>query len=183
MLAKFRVFELKSLLRDLGASTYGRKNDLYSRVLHQIDMNNARVEELIVAIYENRFPNNKPRTKSPVKTLNNSPTKRQSISSQQQHVVLPDVRFKSLPFYDIVDTIIKPTSLGRFQIEALYPDSFLYTVSSAPSYNRASQNFMWLQFHLSPQYLQMISSSKLVSSSYIASLHFLPCCFFQVIQG
>ena len=115
MLARFRVFELKSLLRDLGVSTNGRKNELYLRVLHQFDLQNARVEELIVAIHEKRFPHSKvQRTKSPVKTSNTSPTKRQTIS-QQQHVVLPDVRFKSLPFYDVVDTIVKPTSLGRSQ--------------------------------------------------------------------
>ena len=104
------MFELKSLLRDLGISTNGRKNELYLRAVHQVDIQSPKVEELIVTLYETRFPNCKSRTRSPVKTSTHSPTKRPTIPP---HVVLPDVRFKSLPFYHVVDTIIKPTSLGR----------------------------------------------------------------------
>lgn len=89
------------------------------------------------------------------------------------HPVHPDVKLQRLPFYDVLDELIKPTSLGKFTIawysrginHAASPLLVSFSSSShSLSFFIASDNSQRFQeacyaFALTPQQVQQISSS------------------------
>ena len=44
-------------------------------------------------------------------------------------VIHPDVRFKELPFYSVIDNIIRPTALGRVLVDG---KTFLFILKISP---------------------------------------------------
>ena len=182
MLSRFRVYELKSVLRDLSLPTNGRKNDLYLRALKHLHLRTPKISRYIKELYYANF--RRPGVKSPVR----SPVKHSSPSQLSQgsaHIRHPDVCFKPLPFYHVIDSLIRATSLGEQRRERERERkrerkrerererkrererccsksliSLYHLAPNTPSNQRYSQKHMWMQFHLTPQQLQLIAKSK-----------------------
>lgn len=86
------------------------------------------------------------------------------------HPVHPDVKLQRLPFYDVLDELIKPTSLGKLTVSWYYSrinhtaSSRLVQFSTLSLFSAASDNSQRFQeacyaFALTPQQVQQISSS------------------------
>lgn len=118
-LTSFRVQELKELLRNMGCSQKGRKQELFQRANEVLQHGSPKIQNKIREIYE--------RTNSSKRALHYnrmahrlaSPTKA-AVSPHRSYIVHPDVKFKPHPFYLKMDTVIRPTSLGK--INAVYPN-------------------------------------------------------------
>ena len=113
-LTSFRVLELKELLKLHGQSTKGRKPELFQRANEMLQHGSPKFQTQIREIYERSNSSRRQlhgraaQKTSPVKG-GETVIKNQSRS----HVVHPDVRFKAHPFFSKLDTIIRPTALGK----------------------------------------------------------------------
>ncbi|XP_052322838.1 E3 SUMO-protein ligase PIAS1-like isoform X1 [Oncorhynchus keta] len=172
MVMSLRVSELQVLLGYAGRNKHGRKHELLTKALHLLKAGcSPAVQMKVKELYRRRFPT---KMVSPVdlalpsvhSTLSGgltslgfdshgSPSPLSLLGPKHElglphlpsslHPVHPDVTLQRLPFYDMLDELIKPTSLAsdnsqRFQ-ETCYA------------------------FALTPQQVQQISSSMDISGT------------------
>ncbi|XP_070975734.1 E3 SUMO-protein ligase PIAS1-like [Oncorhynchus clarkii lewisi] len=172
MVMSLRVSELQVLLGYAGRNKHGRKHELLTKALHLLKAGcSPAVQMKVKELYRRRFPT---KMVSPVDlalpsvhaTLSGgltslgfdshgSPSPLSLLGPKHElglphlpsslHPVHPDVKLQRLPFYDMLDELIKPTSLAsdnsqRFQ-ETCYA------------------------FALTPQQVQQISSSMDISGT------------------
>ena len=116
MLMSFRVSELQSLLGFAGRSKTGRKHELMGRALQMLKgEGNHPVRRKLRELYERRcgprkvvIPPPQPRAVIPAQQP------RPSMNSDTTGVpVHPDVRLSHLPFFEHIDDLVRPTSLGE----------------------------------------------------------------------
>ncbi|XP_019624025.1 PREDICTED: E3 SUMO-protein ligase PIAS2-like isoform X3 [Branchiostoma belcheri] len=168
MIMTFRVSELQVLLGYAGRNKSGRKQDLMTRALGLVRNGcSLPIQLKIKELYRRRFPRRVNLSPSQPSNLSHSSSNSNpspleaaltSISHQAEaqrlfpnHIqssslpphlppVHPDVTLKRLPFYDIIDELIKPTSL-------------------VPRGNSRFQETYFV-FHLTPQQAAHINSSR-----------------------
>lgn len=120
MLMSFRVSELQSLLGFAGRSKSGRKHELMGRALQMLKgEGNHAVRKKLRELYERRCGPRKVVAPLPqLRTVIPAPVPSQrpsSINSDTSGVpVHPDVRLSRLPFFEHIDDLVRPTSLGKF---------------------------------------------------------------------
>uniref|UniRef100_X2B9U9 Protein inhibitor of activated STAT n=1 Tax=Capitella teleta TaxID=283909 RepID=X2B9U9_CAPTE len=162
MVMSFRVSELQVLLGFAGRNKSGRKQELLQRALALLDGCGAPIQIKIRELSKRRFPSkaaaaaaaasssSSPHT-SPLKQQPHAPLPQPGDGLEYKHTpamppnhnqvpVLPDVSLKMLPFYDVLDELLKPSSLvpkgaARFQ------ETFFV-------------------FHLTPQQAQDVAASR-----------------------
>ncbi|XP_071261271.1 E3 SUMO-protein ligase PIAS1-like [Salvelinus alpinus] len=167
MVMSLRVSELQVLLGYAGRNKHGRKHQLLTKSLHLLKAGcSPAVQMKVKELYRRRFP---AKMLSPVDLAlpsvhstsslpggltslgfdsHGSPSPGSLLVPKHElglHPVHPDVKLQRLPFYDMLDELIKPTSLAsdnsqRFQ-ETCYA------------------------FALTPQQVQQISSSMDISGT------------------
>ena len=124
-LTEFRVIELKEFLRLVGLSQKGRKSDLFQRANELLIHGSPKIQHQIRDIYERSHGDVKHRHPkygkvyshmkgmmhhhTPKSELGGSPVRK----DERSYILHPDVNFKPHPFYRLVDTIIRPTALGK----------------------------------------------------------------------
>ena len=128
---RFRVIELKELLRSIGQSSKGRKPDLVQRAADLLKHGSPKIQQKIVEIWERSHNAKKPdgyhkmaQRYAPMKGSGQG--HHRTSTNQQfpfagrcgvgQYVIHPDVTFKSHPFYVRLDTIIRPTALSMYNV-------------------------------------------------------------------
>nr|XP_039253196.1 E3 SUMO-protein ligase PIAS2-like isoform X3 [Styela clava] len=128
MVMSFRVSELQVLLGNAGRNKSGRKHDLMSRALQLLKHGcSSSIQQSIQELYHRRFPRSK--AAQHMSTLGHDKhmdyeshfkdshykDKKKIHDSEYRNMdigpIHPDVRFKCLPFYDILSDVLKPTSL------------------------------------------------------------------------
>lgn len=136
MLMSFRVSELQILLGFGGRSKSGRKHELMGRALQLLKCEgNYQIRAKIKELYRQRYPrklaSSPPRIVPPTSSrLSLTP---QSLPPLRGHdlsnsiPIHPDVRLTSLPFYEYIDDLVRPTSLGKIKNYLLY---FLFVVTA-----------------------------------------------------
>ena len=121
-LNRFRVTELKELLKSMGVTQKGKKPELFSRALSLLEHGSPKLMSEIIRIYErthalprksiktgdyssgssrSHYPDSKPGSSSFV------------VKDSRSYIVHPDVKFKPHPFYENIECIIRPTALGK----------------------------------------------------------------------
>lgn len=126
MLLSFRVSELQSLLGFAGRSKSGRKHELMGRALQMLksDGNNP-VRKKLRELYERRCPRKVVVPPPQPRAVIPQPVQRSSaLNSDTTGVpVHPDVRLSQLPFFEHIDDLVRPTSLGKscFFFHEAYP--------------------------------------------------------------
>lgn len=122
----FRVSELQSLLGFAGRSKSGRKHELMGRALQMLKGDgNHHVRKKLRELYERRcgprkivVPAPQPRPVIPAQG------QRPSMNSDTTGVpVHPDVRLSHLPFFEHIDDLVRPTSLGK---SCFYSSEIIY---------------------------------------------------------
>ena len=117
MLMSFRVSELQTLLGFAGRSKSGRKHELMGRSLQMLKgEGNHPVRKKLRELYERRCGPRKVVLPPPQRAVIPTPAPRpSSLSSDTSGVpVHPDVRLSRLPFFEHIDDLVRPTSLGKF---------------------------------------------------------------------
>ena len=118
LLTHFRVNELKELLRKLSQSQRGRKAELFQRANEILRHGSPKIQIHIREIYQRNHDTRHTSysrgycQRSPAKNLHLSPVI-QSPQQGQGYIVHPDVKFKAHPFFNKLETIIRPTALGE----------------------------------------------------------------------
>ncbi|GFX91483.1 hypothetical protein TNCV_2599321 [Trichonephila clavipes] len=132
MIRTLRVVDLKSLLTYARSNKSGNKETLQTKVLNLIQHKSPVIEQKIRQLF---FKLNQSRVYSRGREMYPMPPMRKNVmsygnrpnygltTSSAHHNVLPqypDVKFKELPFYDVLAELLKPTSLitlpnNRFQ--------------------------------------------------------------------
>ncbi|CAB4032706.1 Hypothetical predicted protein, partial [Paramuricea clavata] len=160
MVKSFRVAELQELLGFANRSKTGRKHQLMGRALDMLKCEpGPKVRAKISELYGNRFPRRMysapyiPRQafssgvyssmgeSSRSASLLAPQRPSQSSSSSTSLPVHPDVKLKSLPFYDFKDELVRPHSLVPQGKSSRFQDSYIL-------------------FHLSPQQVNEVVSSR-----------------------
>ncbi|KAK2175977.1 hypothetical protein NP493_692g05011 [Ridgeia piscesae] len=152
----FRVSELQVLLGFAGRNKSGRKTELLQRCLHLVEKGcSTPIQIKIRELYKRRFPTKLAVTSgtasavaAAVSAVFNGAASQQSLNFAKDGIdvvppalpVHPDVRFKSLPFYDKLGELLKPSSL-------------------VPHTNSRFQETFFV-FHLTPQQAQDIAMSR-----------------------
>lgn len=117
MLMSFRVSELQSLLGFAGRSKSGRKHELMGRALQMLKSEgNHPVRKKVRELYERRCPRKVVVPPPQPRAVMPQPVQRSSsnINSDTTGVpVHPDVRLSHLPFFEHIDDLVRPTSLGK----------------------------------------------------------------------
>uniref|UniRef100_A0A8C1D5G7 Protein inhibitor of activated STAT 1 n=2 Tax=Cyprinus carpio TaxID=7962 RepID=A0A8C1D5G7_CYPCA len=139
MVMSLRVSELQVLLGYAGRNKHGRKHELLTKALHLLKAGcSPAVQMKIKELYHRRFP-----------TKMVSPTDLSLLGlphlASTLHPVHPDVKLQRLPFYDVLDELIKPTSLASDNSQRFQETCFA--------------------FALTPQQVQQISSSMDISGT------------------
>lgn len=132
-LEKFRVAELKELLRRVGVPQRGRKMDLLCRA-NEVMRGSVSIQREIQNIYEREHFVRKPMKMTEsyskrglahhrhqhdlhqpdIKSLSSKyPTPSFVLKEPVPFVMHPDVTFKLHPFYQVMECIIRPTALGK----------------------------------------------------------------------
>ena len=122
----FRVTELQTLLGFAGRSKSGRKHELLGRALALLKCEgNLRVTTKIRDLYNRRNPRKMPMMVNPIPQR--QPSRPGPSNVENAGIpVHPDVRLVGLPFFDHIDDLIKPTSLGK-------SSGFPFAFCSSPS--------------------------------------------------
>jgi len=130
MVSSFRMAELQSLMVFAGKSKAGKKSDLQSRAVDLVKLNssdiNLKIIELSKSMYAAVGSEGGASTSSTSSSSYSNPYTDpipQSPSSTPHHLMYPthpDVTLRKLPFFEIEETLLKPSSLqpngnGRFQ--------------------------------------------------------------------
>lgn len=125
---RFRVIELKELLRSIGQSNKGRKPELLQRATDLLKHGSPKVQQKINEIWERSHNSKKPdnyhkmaQRYVPMKGSGQTLTGHHNPPfpyrcGMGQYVIHPDVTFKSHPFYVKLDTIIRPTALSMCSV-------------------------------------------------------------------
>lgn len=127
-LCSFRVHELKELLRSIGCSQRGRKNELFQRSNELLEHGSPKIQNKIREIYErSHYTKRGPFSH---RTYRCSPTK-PAPSPTHSYIVHPDVTYKPHPFFHKVDSIIRPTALCKYatvdhSLLKQFMEAFLY---------------------------------------------------------
>ena len=122
------MIELKELLKTVGLSQKGRKPDLFQRAQDLLIHGSPKIQHRIRDIYE-RTHKAKKATKcarmgvySPMKGMMYHHPPKSELSSaapdEISYILHPDVKFKPHPFYQVLDSIIRPTALGELNNSA-----------------------------------------------------------------
>ncbi|XP_032227300.2 E3 SUMO-protein ligase PIAS2 isoform X2 [Nematostella vectensis] len=143
MLMSFRVSELQTLLGFAGRSKSGRKHELMGRSLQLLKCEGnyqvrAKIRELYRARYPRRVVISPQKSVPPPRSLPPPPSRREEMSNSVP--VHPDVRLVSLPFFEHIDDLVRPTSLvpvGMSQLQENY-----------------------VVFHLTPRQVGLITTSR-----------------------
>lgn len=152
MLKSFRVAELQELLGYANRSKSGRKHQLLGRALEMLKSDpGVKVRTKIRELYGNRYPRRLYVPQFQPHVAFSSVGENRSISAMRPSLltpstssaslpVHPDVKLRTLPFYDFKDVLVRPNTLvpqgkNRFQ------DSYIV-------------------FHLSPQQVSEIVNSR-----------------------
>ena len=135
---RFRVIELKELLRSIGQSSKGRKPELVQRAADLLKHGSPKIQQKIVEIWERSHNSKKPdnyqkmaQRYAPMKGSGQAPPGHHRTTTSPpfpyggrcgvgQYVIHPDVTFKSHPFYVKLDTIIRPTALSMCVCVCVY---------------------------------------------------------------
>ena len=113
MLTQFRVHELKELLKSLNCSTRGRKQELYVRSANLLEHGSPKIYKRIKEIHEKYlFMGRRSYIRSPIKGANFPTGNHSPLPPPPSFINYPNVVFKPHPFYEKIDTIVRPTSLG-----------------------------------------------------------------------
>ena len=117
---------MKELLKALGLSQKGRKQDLFHRVNDLLMHGSSKIQHEIQRIYDKshrlkRTPRFGKMTHkysySDMEGRYRTTKSELGISSYRREegsfILHPDVVFKPHPFYEVIDTIIRPTALGE----------------------------------------------------------------------
>ncbi|KAK3731468.1 hypothetical protein QZH41_013643, partial [Actinostola sp. cb2023] len=144
MLMSFRVSELQILLGFGGRSKSGRKHELMGRALQLLKCEgNYQIRAKIKELYRQRYPR---KLASPPPRTVPSTTARLSMPPLHGHElsntipIHPDVRLTSLPFFEYIDDLVRPTSLVP---RGMSPFQESYIV-----------------FHLTPRQVNLIINSR-----------------------
>ncbi|CAO2594485.1 E3 SUMO-protein ligase PIAS2 [Lemmus lemmus] len=152
MVSSFRVSELQVLLGFAGRNKSGRKHDLLMRALHLLKSGcSPAVQIKIRELYRRRYPrtleglSDLSTIKSSVFSLDGSsspvepdlavagihslPSTSITPHSPSSPPVHPDVQLKNLPFYDVLDVLIKPTSLVQSSIQRFQEKFFIFALT------------------------------------------------------
>lgn len=107
----FRVSELQALLGFAGRSKSGRKPELLGRALQLLKCEeNFQIRAKIQGLYRQRFPR-----RAAIVTQAHQPAPRPVVTNADSAgvPVHPDVRLTPLPFFEELDVLERPTSLGE----------------------------------------------------------------------
>lgn len=97
-------------MKCLNISATGRKKDLQLRAEQLLQSGAPQVHSHVKEIYERSFGR---RNVPPKATPPKPPITSSTASAPPPFIVKhPDVKFKSHPFYQVIDTIMRPTLLG-----------------------------------------------------------------------
>lgn len=127
-LTEFRVPELKELLKVVNLSTKGRKSELFQRANDLLTHGSPKIQLHIKDIYlkthckkrhtpikYGKMPSTLPY--SHMKDMMHHHTPKSHFNSakngEASYILHPDVTFKPLPFFNLLETIIRPTTLGK----------------------------------------------------------------------
>uniref|UniRef100_A0AAY4DMM7 E3 SUMO-protein ligase PIAS1 n=1 Tax=Denticeps clupeoides TaxID=299321 RepID=A0AAY4DMM7_9TELE len=137
MVMSLRVSELQVLLGYAGRNKHGRKHELLTKALHLLKAGcSPAVQMKIKELYRRRFP---------IKMVSPAELLGLPHLPAALHPVHPDVKLQRLPFYDVLDELIKPTSLASDNSQRFQETCFA--------------------FALTPQQVQQISSSMDISGT------------------
>ena len=124
-LTEFRVVELKELLKVIGVSQKGRKSELFHRANELLIRGSPKVQQQIREVYERAHKVKRaPRyggkmVYSPqypdMKGMMHHHTPKSQFGSpaSSARIPHPDIKFKPHPFFELVDLIIRPTTLCK----------------------------------------------------------------------
>ncbi|KAI5701103.1 hypothetical protein M8J75_006090 [Diaphorina citri] len=167
---KLKVADLQNILAYVGKRSNGRKTELQARVLNMIRSKNPGGMLKIKEIYAQLMAANQARAPPPITppvtkslgfsvndyflppmsstSLFNLPVTPPSnvLDSHMAGAVHPDVKFRRLPFYDLIDVLMRPASLAA---------------PNAPSMQYARNPVtrqQQYQFYLSPQHLKHLQN-------------------------
>ena len=110
-LLSFRVHELKELLKSIGCSQRGRKNELFQRSNELLQHGSPKIQNKIREIYDRSHYSKR----ALFRAHRYSPMK-PTPAPAHSYIVHPDVTFKPHPFYEKVDSIIRPTALCEYHV-------------------------------------------------------------------
>ena len=130
MVKSFRVSDLQTLLASMGRSKSGLKQDLVGRALRLVQTEySPELLKNIRQLYESRFPKasgwlaaRRPEGGVPVaySSLSSSPTASPQGAdylngglAKASPTPVPEVKLVSLPFYQTMETLLRPTELGK----------------------------------------------------------------------
>ena len=113
-LASFRVLELKELLKQCGQSTKGRKSELFQRANDMLQFGSPKFQTKIREVYEKSNCRRQPSYGRAAHKITSPVKSGETVikNASQAYIVHPDVKFKTLPFFTKMETIIRPTALG-----------------------------------------------------------------------
>ncbi|KAL1456198.1 hypothetical protein WDU94_000945, partial [Cyamophila willieti] len=171
---KLKVADLQNILAYVGKRSNGRKTELQARVLNMIRSRNSggmlKIKEIYAQLMANQQRSLPPiTTPAPTPTVDlasfnvnsyflppmssgslfNLPVATPGNTIDSNHMagaVHPDVKFRKLPFYDLIDVLLRPASLGATNAPQLQ-----YSRSAV---TRQQQ----YQFYLSPQHLKHLQN-------------------------
>ncbi|CDQ92842.1 unnamed protein product, partial [Oncorhynchus mykiss] len=139
MVSSFRVSELQVLLGFAGRNKSGPKHELLLRVLHLLKNSSCSpaVQIKIKELYRRRYPRTID-TCGDVTVVTSdlsdlspdgaSTNKELRMNLQQPAPLIPpvhpDVQMKSLPFYDVLDILVKPSSLGTSTVQRYHQEKY-----------------------------------------------------------
>lgn len=119
MLMGFRVSELQVLLGFAGRSKSGRKHELMGRALQLLKCEgNYQVRAKIKELYRQRYPRKLASPPPRATSAGRVCIVPQSVPVRGREPpngipIHPDVRLISLPFFEYIDDLVRPTSLGK----------------------------------------------------------------------
>lgn len=127
---EFKVPQLKELLKSVSLSIKGRKPELFQRANDLLSHGSPQIQQRIRDIYlkgpckrniplkYGKMPSTLPY--SHMKDMMQHHTPKSHFNStavpkggEGSYILHPDVIFKTLPFYRLLETIIRPTTLGE----------------------------------------------------------------------
>uniref|UniRef100_A0A673WCL6 Protein inhibitor of activated STAT, 2 n=1 Tax=Salmo trutta TaxID=8032 RepID=A0A673WCL6_SALTR len=145
MVASFRVSELQVLLGFAGRNKSGPKHELLLRVLHLLKNASCSpaVQIKIKELYRRRYPRTIDTCLTDLAAIKSAfstaaegggggvtvVTSDELRMNLQQPAPLippvhPDVQMKSLPFYDVLDILVKPSSLGASTVQRYHQEKY-----------------------------------------------------------
>ncbi|XP_076857206.1 E3 SUMO-protein ligase PIAS2 isoform X2 [Brachyhypopomus gauderio] len=128
MVSDFRVSELQVLLGFAGRNKSGRKHDLLLSALHLLETDcgpavQSKIKELYCRSHSDLVYQHLVTSDSPM-FHDLKPRMNMQQPTPLMPPVHPDVLMKSLPFYDVLDVLIKPSSLGASTSQRYHQEKY-----------------------------------------------------------